>query len=223
MSERSQVYLLLLTVGILALLGGCTGSPAETTPGTDSVSETEGNTGAATVTPPLMPDSDPIQTYLIGNKSAVPRHVEPHSYNLANGQFRSESSLNVTVIVRRNGSSVFQRNVTIPPRKYIKIENYVVGNYTIEVKPEEHPNRTFTSPWREWDCNSAWFDMILRPNGSWSTGGGMTLVKCVTVTPDTTSTNQTKTGVDCETPTTSSTAEAVIKTLDCETPATAQD
>lgn len=214
---------MVLVVGTLALLGGCIGSPAETAPGTDSVSETEGNTGAATVTPPLMPDSDPIQTYTIGNESALPRHVEPHSYNLVNGQFRSESSLNMTVIVRQNGSSVFQRTVTIPPRKHIKIENYVVGNYTIEVKPEEHPDRTFTSPWQEWNCNSAWFYMLLRPNGSWSTTGGMTLVKCVTVTPDTPSTNQTKTRGECETPTTSSTGETEITTLDCETPTTAQD
>jgi len=218
-----QIAQLFLIACILAILGGCIGGPTETTPETDSISDTGENAGAATATPHLMPDSDPIQTYKIGNESTLPRHVEPHSYNLVNSQFRSESDLNMTVIVRRNGSSVFQRNVTIPPRRSIKIENHVVGNYTIEVNPKERPRRTFTSPWEEWDCNSVWFDMILRPNGSWSTEGGMTLVRCVTATPDTPLTDLNKSRADCETPTASLTVETEIKTLNCETPATAQD
>jgi hypothetical protein len=189
MSERSQVHLLLLIVGMLTLLGGCMGSPAETTPGTDSVSETEGSAGSATATPPLMPDSDPIQTYMIGDNSTMPRNGTHHSYRIANSQFPSESDLHMTVIIRQNSSSVFQRNVTIPPRKHISIDNYVVGDYTIEVQPEEHPHRTFTSPLGKWDCNSAWFDMLLRPNGSWSTEWFRTMELCPTVTPDTSSTD----------------------------------
>lgn len=217
MTGRPRAYQLLLIVGIVAVSCGCIGAPAESTPGADSVGEPEESAGSATATatPSLMPQSDPIRTFDIGNESTLPPGIDRHDYQIVNAQFRSGPDLNLTIVVRRNGSIVFQRRATLPPQRHVRIRTYVTGNYTIEVTPEEHPRRAFRSPWREWDCNYARFDMILRPNGSWSTTGIKTVVGCET--PATPSTDPIETRVDCETPTATST-DLIRTRVECGTP-----
>jgi len=174
--NRQRWYSYALLLGTVVLISGCigVGGPAGDSSATDSAT-----TGIESTTSPadvrtLVPETV-ADTLVIGNNSTLPSDVRAHYYSIIN--FQNDTSLMLSLTVRRNGSTVLQHTETLPATSSLNIEVYRIGNYTVTIESEDAPNRTFEVP-STFDCNTHKFHIMYSQAGEWSTRTMQTLLDC---------------------------------------------